>query len=240
MYNLSKTINELICQLNRHFHIKNYHDINVAIKVNFSGLPYFNSPKTDITILYHLVSFLISKGCTVSIIECAGGHLKNNLQKAGFSVPNVNVLDLDLESEIVHYCYNGKNFTLPRVLETFDLRMALPTTTKRVGYIFSSNVKSFIGLLPSIYCQDGSNKEFTRPSIHDDLHGVVSALYATVQTTTPFTLFVNGGNSVIEGTKINALPLYYWGDDGAELDLHLVNEIGLEVPGYLHNIFPDL
>lgn len=209
----------------------------VAVKINLSSPPGHGKVRTDADILSSAVESMISYGCDVTIVEGANGHLRENLSIIGLdrllNEPTVHWLDLDMEDEIIWKECHQRRYPLPKILADMDLRIALPAVTKRPGYLFSGNVKTFVGILPRRLCRDGKQTSFSRPMIHDDLTETVSDLYLIVQETMPFHIFINGGNTVSEYSDITSLPYCYFGTDPIELDEYLADVLNAPVPGYL-------
>jgi uncharacterized protein (DUF362 family) len=83
------------------------------------------------------------------------------------------LLDVDEEREVLMISQGGRNYPIPRKLQKMDVRIAVPCATKRPGYLYSNNVKTFVGLLPRSMCQNGTNSAFSRPMIHEDLKETV-------------------------------------------------------------------
>lgn len=210
----------------------------VAIKINLPFLPMSSSPKTDADFLDDVVSCLLAHGYYVTLIEGANGHLKDYVEAIGlghfFTNPNFNLIDTDNETNrVLWVSRGGRNYPLPAILKSMDIRLAIPCATKRPGFLFSCNIKTFVGLLPRIYCQNGLDVRFSRPLIHENLTETISDLYQIVCEQIPFHLFMNGGNTVSDASPILTLPQYYCSTDPIELDLLLVNLLQTQCPPYL-------
>ncbi len=210
----------------------------VAIKINLSSLPTVSSPKTDAAFLSDILSFLLDYGCDVTLAEGADGCLRDHVAAIGLerflSHPHFDLLDTDLEADRVLWVERGgRRYPIPAALETMDLRMAVPCASKRPGYLFSCNVKTFVGLLPRSLCRNGSEAPFTRPFIHEDLAETVSDLYRIICETVPFQLFLNGGNTISDSSPIRQLPQYYCSTDPVQLDAMLVGLLQAPWPPYL-------
>lgn len=217
---------------------------NIAIKINLSSPPSVNSPQSDAGFLKRIIDFLLVKGYSVTLVEGAGGYLRENLEAVGLQSylqkSSVHWIDLDTEKEVFIVERGKRAYPIPKVLTQADLRVAIPCATKRKGYLFSCNVKTFVGLLPRELCQNGTNSVFSRPMIHEDLTETVSDLYLVIQEVIPFHFYLNGGNTVTEMLDIDILPQYYCSSDPVELDEYLADVLQVEHPGYLKRLKKNL
>jgi len=145
------------------------------------------------------------------------------------------LLDLD-EAEVEQVTApDGQIHYLPTCLRDFDIRVALPSTSLRLGMVFSNNVKLFVGLVPRAYYQDGL-PGVPRPRIHTDLHRSIASLYQAVMSYAPFHFFVNGGAILIAGSDVTRLERNLVSDDGLELDRYVLRELGLSSPEYIERL----
>lgn len=212
----------------------------VAIKINLSSPPSALSPKTDPVFLSNVLSYLLRLGYNISIVEGAHGFLEQNLISIGMGDylghSSISLIDIDKEEDVVWIKRNGRCYPLPKALNEMDVRIALPCATKRPGYLFSCNVKTFVGILPSSLCQNGTISVFSRPMIHEDLTVTISDLYQIVCETIPFHFYLNGGNTISEKTSMRSLPLFYCSSNPIELDEYLVNVLQVDCPGYLQRL----
>lgn len=210
---------------------------SVAVKINLPSPPRTGTVHTDAQLLRHTVSCLTSHGCDVTIVEGADGYLRNNLSLIGLdgvlNNSSVHCLDIDLEEKIIWRELNRRRYPLPNVLADMDMRIAIPCTTKRLGYLFSGNVKTMVGLLPRKLCLNGETSNFSRPMIHEDLTETVSDLFLIVQENMPFRFFINGGNTLSETCEITRFPQYYVGSDPVAMDEYLAGQLNVPLPDYL-------
>lgn len=211
--------------------------LDIAIKINLQSPPLPLAPRTDASFLEQIIDRLLSKGYSVTLVEGADGHLRENISAVGLGkyldTPRVKCIDLDTEDDVLLIERGNRQYPIPRVLLRSKLRLAAPCATKRHGYLFSCNVKTFVGILPRSMCQNGTSSLFSRPMIHEDLEVTVSDLYGVVMETVPFQFYLNGGNTISEFSDIRTLPRYYCSNDPIELDEHIANILQAEIPPYL-------
>lgn len=208
----------------------------VAIKINCSKPPGAYSPQTDPAVLELVVHALLDTGCTVALVEGGNGYLPELLEGFGLSrhtLDRVDVVDIDRLKDVDRVLWDGKEYFLPAMLKDFDFRIACPAATKKPGYLFSNNVKTFVGLLPRQFCRKGTNPSFSRPSIHDDLHRSVMGVYLSFQRHSQFDLYINGGNVLFENRPSASLDGFLMSDDGLALDVHVLDAFDLEYPEYI-------
>lgn len=211
----------------------------IGIKINLPSLPKLHSPRTDISLLSDTVHFLVQKGYYVYLLEGAAGNLRSNLIRAGLQdivlLDQVSVIDTDLEGEVTIYERNGRRYALPNVLKDFDIRMAVPCASKRRGYLFSCNVKTFVGLLPRKYCTSRGKflAGYTRPLVHEDIDNAVADIFSLFSFHSPFHLYLNGGNTYSEYTEMRELPQFFLSQDALALDLEIASLLHAEPPAYL-------
>ena len=208
----------------------------VAIKVNCSKPHRPSTPQTDPAVLELVIPELLNAGCTVSLMEGGNGYLPELLEDSGLSrktLGRIDVIDIDGLKNVDRVLWDGQEYFLPTLLKDFDFRIACPAATKKPGYLFSNNVKTFVGLLPRQFCQDGANTSFSRPSIHDDVHRSVMEVYLSFQRYSQFDLYINGGNVLFENRPAASLEGFLMSDDGLCLDVHVLDTFELEYPEYI-------
>jgi uncharacterized protein (DUF362 family) len=209
----------------------------VAIKINLAKPPSVNNPKTDPILLRSVINFLHSEGYEISIIESANGYLEENIRFIGLGkeleMGMFEVVDLDNEMAEKLISKDGDIHWFPKCLKNFDIRIAIPSTSLRHGKIFSNNVKLFVGIVPRRYYQKSDQVGTWRAKIHDDLHRSIANIFVLLSEYAPFHFFINGGNTYIESQLIQTLPKYYISNNGCYLDLHLIRELGINLPDYL-------
>lgn len=214
--------------------------LHIGIKINLQSPPQINAPRTDKILLECVIKYLLERECFVTILEGADGHLRENMINIGLGKllmnPRVNCVDLDMETDIEFYEKGQRKYPIPKVLQKMDIRIAIPCATKRTGYMFSCNVKTFVGILPRNFCQNGINSNFSRPLIHEDLTETVSDLYCIVEKVALFHFYINGGNTFSEGSNIRYLPQYFCSTDPVELDEQIAQILRTEEPGYLKRL----
>lgn len=210
---------------------------SVGIKINLSSPPSAVAPKTDPVFLSDILACLIRMGYSVTLVEGANGHLRENLTAIGLErflcEPTVGLLDTDLEEDVLWKELHGRRYPIPKCLQCLDVRLAVPCATKCHGFVFSCNVKTFVGLLPRSKCVNGTDSTFSRPIIHEDLTETISDLYRIVCETIPFHYYLNGGNTFSEASILRELPEYYCSADPIELDAYIASILHTELPEYL-------
>ncbi|MFW9992849.1 MAG: hypothetical protein ACFFD4_12470 [Candidatus Odinarchaeota archaeon] len=153
--------------------------------------------------------------------------------------PSTNGLSKQVVVRVFSSSYSFKSPTrgqvhfIPECLKSFDVRIAIPCTSLRKDILFSNNVKLFVGAVPRRYYQYSHAGTASRPRIHEDLYESVINIYRSIMKHSPFHFFINGGNTHFYNRDIDRLPKYYVSDCGRELDLHIINELTLEIPDYL-------
>jgi uncharacterized protein (DUF362 family) len=207
----------------------------VLIKVNLARPPEADHPRTDPGLLRRVIRYLTACQARCTIAECADGHLAHNLTQIGLAdllrERSVEVLDFDLEP-VEAVTVDGEVHYLPVCLRRYDLRIAMPATPKRVGAIFSNNVKLFVGAVPRRLYQLDEPTTW-RPRVHLDLHRSVASSYRAVQKYASFTRYINGGTAVIEGRGELRPPRILIGDDAIEMDRHVLDLFDLPAPDYI-------
>jgi uncharacterized protein (DUF362 family) len=212
---------------------------SMALKINLSSPPKVGHPRTDSDLIALLVDYAERLGVTTTIVEGADGHLEKNLRIVGLGEwldeGRMACVDIDGAAVKAVRVPDGEMHYLPECLLDFEVRVALPVTSRRPNETFSNNVKLFVGIVPRRYYQDGT-LGVPRPRIHADFHRSVANLYRAVQRFAPFHFFVNGGPLAVEGSSLDSLGKYLVSDDGLELDRYVLGELGLEVPAYIERL----
>ncbi|MBN1811679.1 MAG: hypothetical protein JXA14_07580 [Anaerolineae bacterium] len=75
-----------------------------------------------------------------------------------------------------------------------------------------------------------------RPRVHVDLDKSVANIYRAVMAYAPFGFFVDGGRAMVEGRGEFESPEILVGDDAMELDRFVIEQFGLESPGYVSRL----
>lgn len=212
---------------------------SVVIKINYQSPPRQESPRTDLLTLRRLIETLLHLGCSVSLIEGADGKLGAYLERSslGYFIRenDVGVIDIDTLDDFTVLYRRGRRYALPNLLRQFDVRIALPCASKRPGYLFSCNVKTFVGLLPRKLCgsADKALSGYSRPMIHENLTETIVDTYELTRQFASFDVYINGGNTFSEYSKIRDLGECYVSDNPVELDLLMARELCCPPPDYL-------
>lgn len=214
--------------------------ISIGIKINLSSPTKEEAPKTDAYLLRNIIEKLTSVGHKVILYEGANGHLYENIVKLGVGDlvdgELVSCVDLDFEKDVDLIEKNGRRYAIPQKLKNVDVRIAVPCATKRKGFLFSCGVKTFVGVVPRKYCQNGRESVFSRPLFHEDLDTTISDLYLIIEEYVPFSFYITGGNTISEKKDIKILPEYYISDNAVQLDECILNVLGEDEPKYLQHI----
>ncbi len=211
---------------------------SVLIKINLSRPPVPGHPRTDVALLSKVIQYIYSRGGTCALAEGAKGYLDKNLEEIGLSYVinryQVKVIDVDLE-EADRIIMNGEEHYIPKCFQQYGLRIALPAASKRLGMIFSNNVKLFVGAVPRSMYQINNQIVDWRPRVHLDLHHSVANIYRSIQAYAPFHYYINGGLAMSEDVGEFPLKDILIGDDGVELDFHVLKNYfeSVEPPEYL-------
>ena len=177
---------------------------DVSIKINLSGIYNKNLPRTDMALLKTVIKYIYQGGGRCTIAEGARGYLIKNLLASDFEdilkQYNIKIIDIDSEDfdEIMSY---GEKHYIPKCFKEYPVRIAIPSTSKREGMIYSNNIKLFVGAVPrKMYQLDSidSGRSEPRPRIHQNLHLSVANLFHAVQSYTSFQFYINGGLSYNE------------------------------------------
>lgn len=216
-------------------------DKSVLIKVNLARPAEPEHPRTDAKLLSEVIEYIYSHGGTCAIAEGANGYLRKNLELAGLSNIisrfHVDVVDLDFE-EAEPVTVTGEEHYIPKCLKDYGIRIAVPAAAKRPNMIFSNNVKLFVGAVPrSLYQVDNTFVDW-RPRIHIDLHKSVANLFTSIQSYSPFSLFINGGLAMNEGSGEFYFKETLVGDDAVELDLYVLRNYfsNHDIPDYIRRL----
>jgi uncharacterized protein (DUF362 family) len=216
----------------------------VLIKINLSRPAVPGHPRTDPFLLSELIKYIYANNGICTIAESANGYLAVNLEQAGLadiiSQHQVKVIDLDFE-ETKHIVFQGEDHYIPRCFLDYGIRIGLPATSKREGMVFSNNIKLFVGAVPRRMYQIDDKIVNWRPRVHQDLHKSVANIYGSIQSFSPFTLFINGGLAMDEKKGEFLINEVLVGNDGLELDLHILKKYFdyLEIPEYMRRIHVD-
>jgi uncharacterized protein (DUF362 family) len=211
---------------------------SVLLKINLSHPPEPEHPRTDPTLLTHVIQYIVWHDASCAIAEGANGFLEENVAHIGLSKVikkyGVQLLDLDLE-ETDAITVDDEMHYLPKCLKEYAVRVGIPAISKRSNMIFSNNVKLFVGVVPRKMYQIGKPQSH-RPRIHLDLHKSVANIYRAVTTYAPFDFFVNGGKIVIEGREEGNLGEILVGDGAIELDHYVLKKFNVAPPEYIRRL----
>jgi uncharacterized protein (DUF362 family) len=210
----------------------------VLIKINLARPAKVGHPRTDFYLLSETIKYIYMNHGTCAIAESANGYLRNNLEVLGLGniieKYNVEVIDLDFE-ETEKIVVDGENHYIPKCFKNYGVRIAIPATSKRVGMIFSNNIKLFVGAVPRKLYQVGEKIVDCRPRIHVDLHKSVANVYCAIQEYSPFNFYINGGLAMDETTCEFRLENILVGNNALELDKYVLRNFfsNHEIPEYI-------
>lgn len=211
---------------------------SVLIKINLARPPKPGHPRTDPELLTEMIRYASHLGARCAVVEGADGFLTQNLEHIGLGGVveeyGVQVVDLDLE-EADCVAVDGEEHYLPRCLKDYAVRVGMPATSKRTGMTFSNNIKLFVGAVPRRMYQEGEPAH-GRPRVHVDLHKSVANIYRAVMAFAPFGFFINGGKAMFEGQGEIELLQVLVGDDALELDRFVLDQFGIDPPGYTERL----
>ena len=214
---------------------------NVLIKINLSRPYTKNLPRTDMTLLKTLVTYIYQNGGRCAITEGANGYLKDNLIASGFEDilkrHKIKVIDVDSEDCDETTAFGERHY-IPKCFREYPVRIAVPAASKREGMIYSNNIKLFFGAVPrKMYQLDDTDasKGAPRPKLHQNLHSSVANLFLAIKNYSAFQFYVNGGLSYNENTGEFILSDTFVGNDALELDCHIFQTYfnDCEYPEYL-------
>jgi uncharacterized protein (DUF362 family) len=209
----------------------------IAIKINLAKPPSVTNPRTDPTLIRFVTKYLHDRGCQIFLIESANGYLEDNIRAIGLEKELDSGIfegvDLDNEEAEKMTAEDGEIHWFPKCLKDFDVRIAIPSTSLREGKVFSNNVKLFVGIVPRRYYQTSDQVGTWRAKIHENLHISIANIYILLNKYAKFDFYINGGHTYIKNQTIDKLPKYYISQSACDLDLRLINELGLEIPEYL-------
>ncbi len=213
---------------------------SAAIKINLARPPAKNQPRTDPYLITRVIEYLRSFSLRCTLIECADGYLQTNLKAIGLGdlleEDDVEAIDLDMEEKIEEVSIGDEKHFFPECLKGFDLRIAIPSASKRPGMIFSNNIKLFTGIVPRRF-YEAKKPVGWRPKIHIDLHKSVANIYLALRKYAPFHFSINGGLAMDEERGEFMIPEILVGDDALELDMHVVEKyFSIEMPEYIESL----
>lgn len=218
------------------------HSNSAIIKVNIARPPEKGHPRTSAELITRVVRYLSMFNIKCAIAESADGYLEENIKKIGLETLikeyEVELIDLDFE-EVDKIIVDDEEHYIPKVLKNYDIRIAIPATSKRPNRIFSNNIKLFVGAVPRKYYQIGEPVGW-RPKIHIDLHKSVENIYKGIMNYAQFDFFINGGLVMDETKGEFELPEVLAGNDGLELDLYILKSyFDIEMPEYIRRLIGD-
>jgi hypothetical protein len=212
---------------------------SVVCKINLARPPETGHPRTDPTLLTHIIEYISEHNATCALAEAADGFLAENIDRIDLTnivkQHNVRLIDLDLEdfdAVTVEDVDSVETHYIPKCLRDYAVRMAIPATSKRPGMTFSNNVKLFVGAVPRKMYQLGEPQTH-RPRIHLNLHKSVATLYRAIMQYAPFHFFVNGGRYMLEERGEGEWDEILIGDDALEMDWYTLQKFHLTAPDYL-------
>jgi len=199
----------------------------VLIKINLARVYWQNHPRTDISILKQLITYIYQNGGTCAIAEGANGYLQKNLYTSGLEellkLHKVKIIDADIEDydEVVS---NGERHYIPKIFKEYPVRIAMPSASKRVGMHYSNNIKLFVGAVPrKMYQLDDGEVigHAPRARLHQNLDQSIANLFMAMKEYSPFHYYVNGGLSYNENIGEFNFDEILIGNDALKLDLHV-------------------
>jgi len=207
-----------------------------VIKVNIARPPEKNQPRTSPELITLIVEYLSKLNVKCAIAEGANGYLSENLYKIGLGnlirEHKVELVDLDFE-EAEKVEIEDEEHYIPRCLNNYDIRIAIPSASKRPNMVFSNNIKLFVGAVPRRFYQIGEPVEW-RPKVHIDLHKSIRNIYTCITKCCPFDFYINGGLAMDEEKGEFQIPEIIVGDDALELDLYIIEKyFGIDKPEYI-------
>lgn len=214
----------------------------VLIKINLSHPPLPDHPRTDPFLLSQVVQYIEEHAGVCAIAEGANGYLIENMKAVGLESiiqkPSVKVIDLDFE-EFEQIDIGDEEHFLPKCLKDYEVRIGIPSASKRTEMIFSNNVKLFVGVVPRKMYQIGESVTW-RPRIHVELHKSVANIYRAIKQYAPFSYFINGGVAMEENRGEFRFENVLVGNDALELDQYVIKEIfKLAPPEYIMNLLEE-
>jgi len=212
---------------------------SALIKINLARPPEKGHPRTSAHLIKCVVTYLSEFGVSCAIAESADGYLAENIDEVGlgdFVKENqVKLIDLDFE-EVEEVSVEDEIHYIPKCLKDFDIRVAIPATSKRPNSIYSNNIKLFVGAVPRKFYQIGEPVRW-RPKVHIDLHKSVANIYKAVMDYSPFDFYINGGIAMDESSGEFELSEILVGDDALELDKYLLSKyFNIETPEYMQRL----
>lgn len=211
---------------------------SVLIKINLARPAEANHPRTDFYLLLETIKYVYNNGGTCAIAESANGYLRKNLETLGLKdvikEHKVKVIDLDYE-DTDKVIIDGEEHYIPRCLKNYEVRIAMPASSKRKEMIFSNNIKLFVGAVPRSMYQIGEKTVDFRPRVHIDLHKSVASIYRAIQEYSPFNFYINGGLAMDETIGEFKLENILIGNDALQLDKYVLQNIftNHDIPEYI-------
>ncbi len=212
------------------------------IKVNLSHPPQPGHPRTDPFFISQVVQYIEENNGVCAIAEGADGYLIENMKAVGLGSliekSTVKIIDLDFE-EFERINIGDEEHFLPKCLKDYQVRIGIPSASKRSEMVFSNNVKLFVGAVPRKMYQIGEPVGW-RPRLHIELHKSVANIYRAIQRYAPFSFFINGGVAMEENRGEFKFEHILIGNNALELDQYVLKEIfKLEPPEYIMNLIEE-
>jgi len=215
---------------------------DVLIKINLSGTYQKNHPRTDMTLLKKVVTYIYSNGGKCAIAEGSSRCITENLAASGFGETikkfDVKVINVDLLDEYEKVESYGECHYIPKCFQKYPVRVAIPAASKRKDMLYSNNIKLFVGAVPRrMYQLDDSDvtSGVPRPKLHQNLHLSVANLFLAIKKYSEFQFYINGGLAYNENIGEFILADTFVGNNALELDLHIFHTFfnDCEYPEYL-------
>lgn len=211
---------------------------SAIIKINLARPPEKNHPRTSPQLIKSVITYLSNHNVKCVIAESADGYLEENIRMIGLSdfvkKYQVSLIDLDFE-DVKNIKVNDEIHYIPKCLKNFDIRIAIPATSKRQDAVYSNNIKLFVGAVPRKFYQLSESVRW-RPKVHIDLHKSVANIFGGIMKYVPFDFYINGGLAINEYYGEFELPEVMVGNDALELDEYILKKyFKIEMPEYIKN-----
>jgi hypothetical protein len=215
---------------------------NILIKINLSGTYSKNHPRTDMNLLKLLVEYIYENDGNCALAEGSNSYLFRNLVTSGFenfiNYYKIKIIDVDLV-DYEETLFNGENHYIPKCFNDYNVRIAIPATSKRKDMLYSNNVKLFVGAVPRKMYQNSEidvPKGVPRHKLHLNLDFSIANLFSAIRYYSPFHYYLNGGLSYNENIGEFNLIETFIGNDAVELDCHLFQKYfsDCKFPEYLN------